>query len=121
MAHGHIFISELAPGENDERRFAGTPLIKAGYIYHFNELITPAFSGHPAILEKIQEMYLLFDHLDFYELSKEDFNTAVRLIYHHIRQLQNPTEGQRMAIEIWDEYLHDLIVADPRFEGWGTA
>jgi hypothetical protein len=119
MSSGCIVVTKLPPAsEGGKSEFASSPFINTGYIYHLNMLITPAFVEHPAILEKIQEMYFGFDQLSFDELTPEDFSTAVRCIYRHIHQLQNPTEGQQLAIGIWDKFVEPLVIADPRFKGW---
>jgi len=59
------------------------------------------------------------EYLKFYsfaELSKQDFNLAIRLIREYISEQKNPTEWQRMAQIVWKEIAEPYIVQDDRYE-----
>ncbi|WON76267.1 hypothetical protein [Serratia sp. UGAL515B_01] len=72
-------------------------------------------ANHPDIHEKIM-MYLPLDQISFSELSKEEFNLAVKAIKDCIHNRTEPTEGQSYQKRMWEEEIQPLILQDERYQ-----
>lgn len=72
-------------------------------------------NSHPKLYKIITEV-LVLDQFNFYELSKNDFNTVVKTITDYISAWKNPSELQLYQKKLWEETLLPLIQQDERYQ-----
>lgn len=70
---------------------------------------------HPELHEIIMEV-LALDQINFFELSKNDFNISIQAIRDCIAKWKNLTELQLYQKKIWEEVLEPLIQQDERYQ-----
>ncbi|MGM3223631.1 MULTISPECIES: hypothetical protein [Dickeya] len=72
-------------------------------------------SSYPIIYEKIMEV-LVLDQISFTDLSREDFNLAVKNIRDCIKRRTELTEWQLYQKRIWEEEIEPLVQQDERYQ-----
>lgn len=70
---------------------------------------------HAEIHEKVM-MYLPLDQINFIELSKEEFNVAIKCINKYLLDRKNPNEGQLYQQDIWNTEILSLMKQDERYQ-----
>lgn len=112
-----IIFSQDNTAEKIEDKFKST-YVNSRYWDAFGDLLDAVFlPGYSKLHEMVkceEGEYLKF--YSFAELSKQDFNLAIRLIREYISEQKNPTEWQRMAQIVWKEIAEPYIVQDDRYE-----
>lgn len=70
---------------------------------------------HPDIHEKIM-MFLPLDQISFSELSKEEFNMAIKTIRQCLFARKEPNEVQLYQQDIWNTEILPLMMQDERYQ-----
>ena len=127
MSGGRIEIGYSEHGE--EKKGLSSELLDNGFWDAFGDLLDEALLLHyPNLHESIktEEGYYM-DFFTFRELSKEDFNLAVRLIREHVasmtpnswpprKYVTDMAGWQEAARRVWKEIAEPLVVLDRRYD-----
>ena len=126
MGGGRI---EIGYSEHGEEKKGLSDHASGGYWDAFGDLLDEALLLHyPSLHESIktEEGYYM-SFFTFRELSKEDFNLAVRLIREHVasmtpnswpprKYVTDMARWQERARRVWKEIAEPLVVLDRRYD-----